>query len=120
MINQLEENLDDFVPTEMWKSEFFNWFSDFINKEGNTKLYSWIDITEQSINFSNSNPPRYYEDTKNRADFQIVYFLKYDIGEPVTINNINDRILVGQVDGDPLDDMLNKMKNSYLSKLLKE
>ena len=54
------------------------------------------------------------------ADFQICYFLKRKWDVPITFANIQECLMVGQVDGDPLDDLLNQMNADYLPKLLGE
>jgi hypothetical protein len=54
------------------------------------------------------------------AELQICYFLKkrYDI--PIVPQNLSEILMVGLVDGDPLDDLLNQMNAEYLPKLLAE
>ena len=56
----------------------------------------------------------------NAAEFQACYFLKTKMNTPITFANIQQCLMVGQVDGDPLDDILNKMNAEFLPKLLGE
>ena len=43
MINQLEENLEKFNPTEMWKPHHYQWLADFLEKEDYRKIFFWVD-----------------------------------------------------------------------------
>ena len=43
----------------------------------------------------------------NIAELQICYFLKKRFDLQITATNIQDILMVGLVDGDPLDDLLN-------------
>lgn len=80
-----------------------------------TKLFVWIDNQAEEIRFSN-NPPNFYEfSKKDQEDFQIVYFIKSNVVSEIVDDNINDSIFVGSVDGDPLDDILNKMNQNFLN-----
>ena len=54
------------------------------------------------------------------AKFEISYFLKKRFDVPITTANIHEILMVGRVDGDPLDDLLNQMNADYLPKLLGE
>jgi len=48
------------------------------------------------------------------------YFLKKTQDQQISFPNIQDQLVVGLCDGDPLDDLLNKMNADYLPKLLGE
>ena len=52
-------------------------------------------------------------------DYQIAYFIKRNASDKVTIGNINDRLIAGVCDGDPLDQLL-RMMNEACPKLLGE
>jgi len=43
MMNQLEEHLGQFVPSEMWQPQYYQWLLDFLEKPENTKLFFWIE-----------------------------------------------------------------------------
>lgn len=53
-------------------------------------------------------------------DLQICYFIKKRFDLPFTTANIQELLLIGLVDGEPLDDILNQMTAEYLPKLLGE
>lgn len=53
-------------------------------------------------------------------DYQVCYFLKRKYDVPITFANIHECIQVGLIEGDPLDDLLNKMNGDFLPKLLAE
>lgn len=56
----------------------------------------------------------------NVAELQICYFIKKRFDVPITMTNIQELLLIGLVDGDPLDDLLNQMNAEFLPKLLGE
>jgi len=42
MINQIEDQLEQFVPSEMWQPSYYQWLLDYIDKPENTKIFFWI------------------------------------------------------------------------------
>jgi|LauGreDrversion4_2_1035121.scaffolds.fasta_scaffold1056357_2 hypothetical protein len=42
MINQIEDQLEQFVPSEMWQHSYYQWLLDYIEKPENTKIFFWI------------------------------------------------------------------------------
>lgn len=59
MINQLEENLEKFIPTEMWRPTHYQWLLDFLDQQNNRKIFFWVDDKE-GLTISYSIPPKYY------------------------------------------------------------
>lgn len=54
MMNQIEEQLKEFVPSEMWQPQYYQWLLDYLEKPENTKLFFWIDKEQIVVNY---NPP---------------------------------------------------------------
>lgn len=54
MINQIEEHLEQFVKSEMWNNQYYQWLLDFLEKPENTKIFFWVDKEQLMINY---NPP---------------------------------------------------------------
>ena len=52
-------------------------------------------------------------------DYQVAYFIKRKLNERITMNNINEIVIAGLCDGDPLDQLL-RMMNDACPKLLGE
>ena len=52
--------------------------------------------------------------------FQMLFFVKVNPHEAITISNISKVIYVDTCDGDPLDDLLNKMNSNYLNIFLQD
>jgi len=118
MISKLEEYLDDFKFDQMWKPEYYSWLLDFINHKMNiSKLYAWISLKDKDIHFTNSGIPSI--DGKVEQ-FQMIYFVKVKFDEQITTSNIDAAIYVDSVEGDALDDLLNKMNSDYMSKFLND
>ena len=53
-------------------------------------------------------------------NYQVCYFLKRRNDVPISFVNIQECVQVGYIEGDPLDDILTKMNNDFLPKLLGE
>ena len=49
--------------------------------------------------------------------YQVSYFVKRSGKEPVVVSKINQQVMTGQINGNPLDDLLNKMNTEYVPKL---
>lgn len=58
MINQLEENLDKFNASEMWKTGYYSWLLEFLDIEDSKKLFVWVEREE--VMLTNANPPKFY------------------------------------------------------------
>ena len=54
MMNQIEEQLEQFVPSEMWQPQYYQWLLDYLEKPENTKLFFWIENEQIIVNY---NPP---------------------------------------------------------------
>ncbi len=54
MMNQIEEWLEQFVPSEMWQPQYYQWLLDYLEKPENSKLFFWIDNEQIIVNY---NPP---------------------------------------------------------------
>ena len=52
--------------------------------------------------------------------FQMLFFVKVNPHEAITISNISKVIYVDTCDGDPLDDLLSKMNSNYLNTFLQD
>ena len=52
MINQIEENLEGFRATEMWKPAHYQWLLEFLDNEERRKIFFWIEGDDVSINFT--------------------------------------------------------------------
>ena len=118
MVNQIEDKLDDFKFDEMWKPEYYSWLLDFLNPESDiSKLYAWVSLKEKDIFFTNTGNPTIEGKVEQ---FQMIYFVKTKFDEEITMHNIKDMIHIDSVEGDPLDDLLNKMNTDYLSKFLSD
>jgi dynein heavy chain len=114
MINKMEEHLDDFKPTEMWRMEYYSWLIDFLKDKDTSKLYCWIDNKESELMFTTSGNPSTGE------QFQMVYFIKMKYDVPITIHNISEVVHIDALYSDPLDDLLSKMSSEYLNKFLQD
>ena len=47
----------------------------------------------------------------------MAYFLKHSGKEPIVLSKIEQQVLVGVINDNPLDDLLNKMTLEYVPKL---
>lgn len=108
----MQENLNEF---KVWKPEYYLWIWNFVNDKEQIRLFSYVDTAAEEIKFS-VYPPQFYDlSKKEQEDFQIVYFLKKNVITDISMENIDESITIGVVDGDPLDDLLNKMNSNFLN-----
>ena len=113
----MEEYLDNFKSQKLWKLEYNIVLIDYINDQENQKLYVWIDMKEKWLMLSTSGVPT-LEDRIEQ--FQMLFFVKVNPHEAITISNISKVIYVDTCDRDPLDDLLNKMNSNYLNIFLQD
>jgi hypothetical protein len=59
----------------------------------------------------------YLELNITAEQYQVCYFIKRSGKEQVTASQIEQQVMTGQINGNPLDDLLNKMNNVYVPKL---
>lgn len=52
MINQIEDQLEQFVPSEMWQHSYYQWLLDFIDKPDNTKIFFWIQGEHLEVSYN--------------------------------------------------------------------
>lgn len=86
MINQLEENLEKFKPSEMWKPSYYKWLLDFLDVEDNRKLFFWVEGEELMI--TNANPPKYYGKFKFYIHSKFPSFFKFKNLKIVSLSKI--------------------------------
>ena len=58
MINQIEENLEGFRATEMWKPAYYQWLLDFMDLNEHRKIFFWVEGDDLCINYT--VPPKFY------------------------------------------------------------
>lgn len=52
MISQIEEHLEQFIPSEMWHVSYYQWLLDFLEKAENQKLFFWIEGDQLLVNYN--------------------------------------------------------------------
>lgn len=55
MINQIEDQLKEFVPSEMWHPTYYQRLLEFLEKPENTKLFFWVENEQLIINYNVPN-----------------------------------------------------------------
>lgn len=50
-------------------------------------------------------------------DYQVCYFIKRSGKEVILIDKISEHVICGQINNNPLDDLLNKMTTEYVPRL---
>jgi len=69
---------------------------------------------------SNSGCPKFYDSGIKAEDYQICFFLKREVDTMISADDIEDQVQFSTLEGDPLDDLLNKMVNDQMPNLLGE
>lgn len=115
MVSKIVDNLTDFKFDQMWKPEHYSWILDFLNPQMDiSKLFAWVQ-NDKEILFTNAGKPTVEGDINQ---FQMVYFIKRKFGEEITMKTIDGDVYVDVMNGDALDDLLNKMNTDYLNQFL--
>jgi len=52
MINQIEDQLEKFIPSEMWNPSYYQWLLDYIEKPENTKIFFWIENEQLTVQYN--------------------------------------------------------------------
>ena len=64
MISQLEDNLEKFIPTEMWKPSYYQWLLDFLDQKDHSKIFFWVE-DKDGLLVNYSIPPKFYGKCKD-------------------------------------------------------
>lgn len=126
MIKSLME-LDEFNVSKLSNVKL-NKFYDFLEDYNYVKFFVWLDqASEVQVSFDSA--PKYFgkkfllinpfKDLKDQRveQYQVCYFIKRAGKEIITLQRIDQQIITGQINDNPLDDLLTKMTNEYVPKL---
>ena len=126
MIKSLME-LDEFNVSKLSNVKL-NKFYDFLEDYNYVKFFVWLDqASEVQVSFDSA--PKYFgkqfllinpfKDLKDQRveQYQVCYFIKRAGKEVITLQRIDQQIITGQINDNPLDDLLTKMTNEYVPKL---
>jgi len=70
------------------------------------------------VQVSFDSAPKYFDLKDQRVEqYQVCYFIKRAGKEVITLQRIDQQIITGQINDNPLDDLLTKMTNEYVPKL---
>ena len=126
MLAHIQEALVEtsFNVEEHWKDDHYVRLHDFLSEPETKVVFFWVDLEEMQLRVSEHRPPSYYETpalVRSPQDYQVAYFMKKTNDEgAVTIGNLEERILFGQIATDPLEDLRDKMEGEHMKKLLQE
>ena len=129
MIKSLME-LDEFNVSKLSNVKL-NKFYDFLEDYNYVKFFVWLDqASEVQVSFDSA--PKYFgkqfllinpfKDLKDQRveQYQVCYFIKRAGKEVITLQRIDQQIITGQINDNPLDDLLTKMTNEYVPKLRRD
>lgn len=122
MIQWITECLENFNFEEHWTNDHYEWMHTFLNDKDKKVLFFWNDFDDLKLRASDVCAPRYYE-TPQRIqpqDYQIAFFIKKHVEVEITPQNIQECVNFQFIGNDPLDDLLEKMNQDYVKKLLQE
>lgn len=52
MIVQIEDQLKNFIPSEMWDVSYYQWLLDYIDKPENTKIFFWVNKDKLNVQYN--------------------------------------------------------------------
>lgn len=79
------------------------------------KFFVWLNLASE-VEYSFDSAQK-FDITMTADQYQVSYFVKRSGKEQVVVAKIDQQIMTGQINGNPLDDLLNKMNNEYVPKL---
>lgn len=126
MIKHLME-LDEFNVNKL-TNDMLRKFFDFLENVDYLKFFVWLN-QEMKVEVSFDSAPKFFgnelsltnfnlelKDLKPE-DYQVCYFIKRSGKEVILIDKIAEHIICGQINNNPLDDLLNKMTTEYVPRL---
>jgi len=113
-------SLDEF-SLERMDQEKYRRFNDFLENPQYTKFFVWLEHhNNYQVCTSFDGAPQFFDTGIKAEEYQVCFYLKRSGNDPIVPALIESQLLVGQIDGNPLDDLLNKMNAEYVPKLLGE
>jgi dynein heavy chain len=106
-------DLDGFTP-EKWRNDYNEIVNEFLNEEGTSKIYFWMD-EELGLMVKNLEPPKLSKD-----DSGFIFFIKPYDAETITPDNITANIRWGLMDRPLLDSLLEHMNSYFVPTVKKE
>jgi len=114
MITQIE-NMDEFKVSSL-TNDLLQKFHEFLEKEEYAKFFVWLNEKLQ-IELSFDSAPKFFGSEIIAEQYQVSFFIKRSGKEPVTMNRIDQQIIVSRVNNNPLDDLLSKMTSDFVPQL---
>jgi len=112
-------SLDEFSMEKM-DNDKLRRFHDFLENASYSKFFVWLEVGTYALRTSFDAAPLFFESGMKSEEYQVCFFLKRCGNDPVVASMLSTQLLVGQIDGNPLDDLLQKMNAEYVPKLLGE
>ena len=126
MLAHIAESLIEtsYNQEEHWKEDHYVRLYEFLNEPTSKIIFFWLDFEDMTLRVSGQRPPPFYEVQSLIAspqDYQVGYFMRKGTEEgPISVNNIQSRLLFGQIATDPLEDLRDMMEGEHVKKLLQE
>jgi dynein heavy chain len=113
-------SLDEFSMERMDQDKYRR-FNDFLENPQYTKFFVWLEhANNYVVRTSFDGAPAFFDAGIKAEEYQVCFYFKRCGNDPIVPALIETQLLVGQIDGNPLDDLLNKMNAEYVPKLLGE
>lgn len=97
------------------------YYHEFLERSEYCRFFVWVCFETGELTHNYERAPQFYEAKTaiKPQDYQVIYFLKREGFQKISATNIDQALLVGMFDSDPLDSLLTLM-NDTTPKLLGE
>jgi hypothetical protein len=117
MIQQITD-MDEFQMNRLTNDKL-QLFYQFLESVDYNKLFVWLN-DDLDIETSFDSAPKFFETNITAEQYQVAFFIKGCGKEPIHIATIEEQIVIGKINDNPLDDLLTKMTNDYVPQVHQE
>jgi dynein heavy chain len=91
-------------------------FYEFLQKPDYIKFFVWLN-EKLDVELSYDSAPKFFELNISAEQYQVAFFIKRSGKDDITMQQIEDQIITGKINNNPLDDLLVKMTHDFVPKL---
>jgi hypothetical protein len=96
--------LDEFNISKLSNDKLQKFF-DFLENFDYLKFFVWLN-NEGNVEISYDSAPKFFELNIPVEQYQVAFFIKRSGKEQITISRIDQQLISGQIEDNPLDDLL--------------
>lgn len=114
MVEQLSD-MDEFNVSKLSNDKLQKFF-EFLENQQYIKFFVWLN-EQLEVEMSYDSAPKFFELGLSAEQYQVAFFIKRTGKEPISMPRIEEQIITGKINDNPLDDLLTKMTDDFVPKL---